>query len=147
MRGSDDMMNKLHDTVNDMLAPKIKSDMVGTNRQIVFSFFHNGKVTSLNAQEFRFYSQTLIDLETLPSTDGSRSGAVYPIIPYYNKDDAAFMPHKYIPRAFWHHACGSFSKLSSSSTANLLVFSFRATTPSRASKKAHSTAPSTRQPG
>ena len=54
MRGNNDMMDKFHDTVNDILAAK-KLDTVDTNRPIVFSFFHDGKATSLNAQEFRFY--------------------------------------------------------------------------------------------
>ena len=105
MQGDDNMMNKLYDMVNDMLAPENKPDMVDTKRQIVFSYYHKGKVTSLGAQEFHHYSQTLIELKTLPITDGSGSGAMYPILPYYNKDNAAFMPHKYIPRALWHYAC------------------------------------------
>ena len=84
-----------------------KPDMVDTNRQIVFSYFHKGKTTSLDAQEFRHYSQTLVELKTLPSTDSSGSGTMYPIFPYYDKDNAAFMSHKYIPRSLslWHHAC------------------------------------------
>ena len=71
----------------------------------MFSFFHDGKVTALDVQEFRFYSQTMIDLKTLLNTDSSGSGSEYTILPYYNKDDAAFMPHKYIPRPLWHHTC------------------------------------------
>ena len=105
MRGNNVTMNKLHDTLNDMLAAKNKPDTVDTNREIVFSVFHDGKATSLNAQEFRFYSQTLIDLKTLPSIDRSGPDSAHPILPYYNKDDAAFMPHKYIPHTLWHRAC------------------------------------------
>ena len=71
----------------------------------MFSFFHDGKATALDTQLFRFYSQTLINLKLVPSTDGSGSGSDYPVLPYCNQDDPAFMPHKYIYRAFWHHAC------------------------------------------
>ena len=105
IRGNDDMMNKLHDTVNDMLASKNKPDTADTNKPIVFSFFHTGKITSLDAQELRHYSQTMIELKTLPSTDGSGLGTKYPILQYYNKDGAVFMPRKYILRALWHHVC------------------------------------------
>ena len=94
IRGNDLMMTELNNTANEMLVSKAKSGMVDPTRQIVFSFFHEGKTSTLGAKEFRFYNQTLLDLKLLPSTDGSGSGVKYHVLPCYNKDNPAFMPHK-----------------------------------------------------
>ena len=99
MRGNDNMMNKLYGTVNVMLASKNKSNTVDTNRQVVFSFFHDDKVTSLNAQEPRFYSQTLIDLKIFPSTDRRM---MYTVVKrgnrlYGRKCECYIRPHAWTP--------------------------------------------------
>ena len=105
IRGSNDMMGMLYDKVGNMLAPRNKPNVIDTKKQIVFSYYDKGKVIVLDAQEFRFYITTLIELKTLPSTDGSGSGTLFPISPYYDKDNPAFMSHKYISRALRQRAC------------------------------------------
>ena len=105
MRGNELMMTRLRNAVNEMLTLKAKGGTNDLDRQIVFLFSHQGKTSSIDAKEFRFYNQTLLDLKLLPSTDSSGSGVEYPILPCYNQDDPAFMAHKYIPRPLWHHAC------------------------------------------
>ena len=54
IRGNDDMMTRLNNTVNEMLVSKVKCGTVNSTRQIVFSFFHEGKTSALDAKEFRF---------------------------------------------------------------------------------------------
>ena len=104
MRGNNVMMNMLYDKVNNMLVSKNTPDVVDTKKQIVFPKFCKGSVASLDAQEVRYYSLTLIELKTLHSTDGSGSGTMFSTLPYYDKDNAAFMSHKYISHSIWHRA-------------------------------------------
>ena len=66
MRGNNDMMDMLSllcDKVDNMLASKNKPNVVDTKKEIVFSYFDKDKVTALDAQEFHYYSSTLIELD------------------------------------------------------------------------------------
>ena len=72
VRGNNDMIDMLYDKVDNMLASKNKPGVVDANKPIVFSYFHKGKVTAIDADGFRFYTLTL--------------------------DNTAFMSHKYISR-------------------------------------------------
>ena len=69
----------------------------------------------------------------MTSEDGSESEAKYPIFPYYDKDNPAFIPNKFISRALCHHTCEILYQ-------TLLKF---VVTPSGTSAKAPETPPST----
>ena len=89
------MMDMLYNKMDNMLASKNKPN-AGVQEQIAFSHFDKGKIIALDAQEFRYYSSTLVELKTLPSTDGGGSGTNFPILPYYDKDNPTFISHRYI---------------------------------------------------
>jgi hypothetical protein len=107
MRGSEAMMDELHSLMSAYLAdkPTINLEPGQPERQIVFAYFHGGAVVKLDAKDHHHYLQVLHDLKTKVSDVDTGSVLEFPVLPYYDKENEAYMPHKYLSRALWHHAC------------------------------------------
>ncbi len=107
MRGSEEMMDTAHSTMASYLANKTTTELdIGQSEsQVVYAYFYLGVIVKLDKKEHHHFCTILLDLKTKTSDVDTGSVLRYPVLPYYDKDNEAFMPHKYLPKALWHHAC------------------------------------------
>ena len=107
MRGSEEMMDTVYSIMASYLENKTTTELdIGQSEsQVVYAYFYLGVVVKLDKKEHHHFCTILHDLKTKISDVDTGSVLRYPVLPFYDKDNEAFMPHKYLPKALWHHAC------------------------------------------